>query len=232
MKCIGLIGGVTWVSTTEYYKLINQKVNQQLGGHHSAKILINSVDFAEVLSCLLNKDWQKVEDLLFEKAEELKAGGANFLAIGSNTMAKVGNRISQRTGLELIDIFESTALEINKLGLKKVVLLGTGFTMKDDYFLETLRRNNVNAIVPNKNEIELIDNMIFSELTKEIFSEKSKNIFIEIIERLKSDEGIDGVILGCTEIPLLIKASDSSLPLFDTTEIHTNYIVEYALSFR
>jgi len=230
MKCIGLIGGMTWVSTTEYYKLINQKVNQQLGGHHSAKMLISSVDFAEVLSYLLNNDWQQVEDLIFEKAEDLKAGGANFLAISSNTMAKVGKQISERTGLELINIFKSTALEINKLDLKKVALLGTGFTMKDPFFIEELKRNKVKAIVPNHHEIDLIDHIIFSELTKEIITQKSKNTFLEIIERMKSEEGIDGVILGCTEIPLLIKASDSSLPLFDTTEIHTNYIVEYALN--
>ncbi len=221
---------MTWVSTTEYYKLINQKVNQRLGGQHSAKMLISSVDFAEVMSYLLDEDWQKVENLLLEKAEELKSAGANFIAISSNTMAKVGKSISQKSGLELIDIFNSTALEINKLGLKKVLLLGTGFTMKDPYFIEELKKNNVKAIVPSNNEIELIDKIIFTELTKEIITKKSKNTFIEIIERLKSEEGIDGVILGCTEIPLLIKASDSSVPIFDTTEIHTSYIVEYSLA--
>ena len=229
MKSIGIIGGVTWVSTTEYYKLINQKVNSILGGQHSAKIVVNSVDFAEVLSYLEDNQWNKIGDLMVVKATQLKKAGADFIAISSNTMAKIGQYVSDKTDIELISIFKSTAKEINKKELKRVALLGTGFTMNDPFFIEELANYGVNAIVPNAQEIKLIDDIIFSELTKEIISEKSKNTFMAIINRMEKEEGIDGVILGCTEIPLLIQAKDSHLPLFDTTEIHTDYIVHYAL---
>jgi len=230
MKKIGLIGGVTWVSTTEYYKRINQKINKHLGGHHSAEVVINSVDFAEVIKMLMATDWDGIQRLLTEKAIELKKSGVDFIAIGSNTMAKVGQSVSENVGIEIVEIFESTAIEINKLGLKKVALLGTRFTMEDRFYIEELKRNRVHAIVPNPEEIEVINNIILTELTKEIFTVESKNIFLQIINKLKKQEGIDGVILGCTEIPLLIKNEDASLPLFDTTEIHTEFIVRKALA--
>lgn len=229
MKKIGIIGGVTWVSTHLYYKLINQKINERLGGHHSAEIIINSVDFAEVIQYLQKDEWDNIEDLILERAQELKRSGADFIAISSNTMAKIGQNVSKKASIHLIDIFQSTAVEVKNLGLKKVALLGTVFTMKDPFFINELERQGVSSVVPNLEEIDAINEIIMTELTKGIIVEKSKNVFINIINRMEKDEGIDGVILGCTEIPLLIKKNDVNLPIFDTTEIHTNYIVNYAL---
>ena len=228
-KKIGIIGGVTWLSTMDYYKLINQKINQRLGGYHTATILINSVNFNEVMVSLSNGNWDEIEELFETKAKELKKAGAQFIAISSNTIAKVANNVALNVELPLVSIIESTANEILKKDYKKVGFLGTGYTMKNTFYLDELAENSIEAIVPNSKEIETISSIIMTELAHNILNEDSKAIFLEIMNRMMKEYDLEGFILGCTEIPLLIKQSDTSIPLFDTTEIHTDYIVNYAL---
>lgn len=229
MKKIGLIGGVTWVSTIEYYRLINQKVNARLGGLHSAEILINSIDLQDLFPFLKANDWERAGNLITEKAQTLKNGGVDLIAICSNTVSKANKLVAKKTGLPVIDIYESTALEIKKQNFKKVALIGTAFTMEDPFFRATFHENGVNAIVPNAKEQQIIHRIIMEELTKEVLKDGSRNVYLEIMNRMQKEEKIEAVILGCTEIPLLLKQKHTDIPLFDTTDIHTNYIVDYAL---
>ena len=229
-KKIGIIGGVTWVSTIDYYKLINQKVNQRLGGYNTAEILINSVNFNDVMVFLSKGDWNGVEELFKNKAIELKNAGADFIAISSNTIAKVAKNVAKKANLPLVNIIESTSKEIQKKEFKKVGFLGTGFTMKSSFYFDELKDYGIDTVVPNPKEIEIINNIIMKELANQIINEDSKKIILEIMERMMKEDGIEAVILGCTEIPLLIDQTDTDIPLFDTTEIHTDYIVAFALN--
>ena len=229
MKKIGIIGGVTWASTVDYYKLINQKVNQRLSGYNTAEILINSVNFDDVMVLLTNGDWDGVEELFKIKAEELKNAGAEFIAISSNTIAKVARNVAKRADLPLANIIKSTAIEIKKKGFKRVGFLGTGFTMKSSFYFDELREYGIDSIIPNPKEIEVISDIIIEELAIHSVNENSKKVILQIMERMMKEEEIEDIILGCTEIPLLINQSDTNTPLFDTSEIHTSHIVEYAI---
>ncbi len=229
MKKIGIIGGVTWASTVDYYKLVNQKVNQRLGGYNTAEIIINSVNFNDVMALLTNSDWNGVEELFKIKAEELKSAGAEFMAISSNTIAKVARNVAKKADLPLINIIKSTAIEIKKKGFKRVGFLGTGFTMKSSFYFDELKEYGIYSVIPNPKEIEIISDIIMKELANHIINEKSKKIILLIMKRMMKEDKIEGIILGCTEIPILINQDDTSISLFDTTEIHTNYIVDYAL---
>ncbi len=226
---IGIIGGVTWASTIDYYKLINQKVNQRLGGYNTAEILINSVNFSHVVKLLIRGDWNGVEELFTNKAIELKKSGAEFIAISSNTIAKVAKDVAKRAELPLVNIIESTSNEIKKKGFNRVGFLGTGFTMKSNFYFEELKEYGIDTVIPNHKEIEVISDIIMKELANQIINEKSKKIILQIMERMIKEDKIEGIILGCTEIPILINQDDTSIPLFDTTEIHTDYIVDYVL---
>lgn len=226
---IGIIGGVTWASTIDYYKLINQKVNKRLGGYNTAEIIINSVNFNDVMQFLMKGDWNGVEKLFINKALELKKSGVGFVAISSNTIAKVARNVAKRADLPLINIIKSTAIEIKKKDFKKVGFLGTGFTMKSSFYFDELKEYGIDTVIPNPKEIEVISDIIMKELANHIINEKSKKIILRIMERMMKEDEIEGIILGCTEIPILINQEDTSIPLFDTTEIHTNYIVDYAL---
>ena len=230
MKKIGIIGGVTWVSTQEYYKQINQAVNQKLGGFHSANMLINSVDMGEIYPFLPIGDWDGLANYITFKALELKKAGAEFFAIGSNTISKVGHQVSENTGLPYVDIYEATARAIAEKKMQKVALLGVAFTMKDDVYFKALAKFGIETIIPTNEEMEETHEIIMTELTKAIFMSKSKATYLEVIHRMQKDEAVEGAILGCTEIPLLIKQTDTDLPVFDTTAIHVKAILEYAFS--
>lgn len=229
MKKIGIIGGVTWASTADYYKLINQKINQKLGGYNTAEILINSVNFNDVMEFLTKGDWNGVEKLFTNKAVELRKAGAEFVAISSNTIAKVARNVAKDANLPLVNIIKATANEIKKKEFKKVGFLGTGFTMKSSFYFDELKEYGIDTVIPNLKEIEIISDIIMKELANHIINEKSKKIILQIMERMMKVDKIEGIILGCTEIPILISQDDTAIPLFDTTEIHTNYIVDFAL---
>jgi aspartate racemase len=229
MKKIGLIGGVTWASTVDYYKLINKKVNQRLGGYNTAEILINSVNFNDVMKFLMKGDWNGVENLFTNKAIELKRAGAEFVAISSNTIAKVARNVAKDADLPLVNIIEATANEIKKKDFKKVGFLGTGFTMKSSFYFDELKDYGIDTVIPSSKEIEIISDIIMNELANQIINDNSKKIILQIMERMTKRDGIEGIILGCTEIPILVNQQDTDIPLFDTTEIHTNYIVDFAL---
>ncbi len=228
MKKIGLIGGVTWVSTQEYYKQINQAVNQKLGGFHSANILINSVNFAEVYPFLPNNNWDGLADYITQKVVELKKAGADFFAIGSNTISKVGHQVAQNTNLPYVDIYEATAKAIAAKNIQKVALLGSIFTMKDTVYQNALAKYNISSIIPTTEEMETIHDIIVKELANAIFTQESRASYLSVMQRIQLDTGTEAAILGCTEIPLLVKQTDTNIPLFDTTAIHIAAILDYA----
>ncbi len=228
MKKIGLIGGVTWVSTQEYYRQINQAVNDRLGGFHSANMLINSVDMGEIYPFLPIGDWDGLANYITAKVLELKKAGADFFAIGSNTISKVGHQVAQNTNLPYVDIYEATSKAIAARGLQKVGLLGVAFTMKDDVYRRALAKHRIKTVIPNNEEMEITHEIIMTQLSKAIFTKKSKATYLEVIDRMQKDAQIEGAILGCTEIPLLIKQADTDLPVFDTTAIHVKAILDYA----
>lgn len=229
MKKIGLIGGVTWVSTQDYYRGINEGINACLGEYNSAELIMYSVNFQELLSYFNDGNWHGVEDAISSKAIALKNAGADFFAIGSNTTSKVGKVASRRSGLALVDIFEATAKSIKHEGVKRVALLGTGFTMKDSFYSDELNAYGLEIVLPNPDEVVEIDSIIFYELTKATINVKSKVYLQNVIKRLHKEDGCEGVILGCTELPLIIKPEDVDIHSFNTTEIHVNAIVDRAL---
>ena len=228
MKTIGLIGGMSWESTVTYYKIINKTINQKLGGFHSAKILLHSVDFDEIEKCQAAGDWEKSADILSEVAKTLELAGADFIVICTNTMHKVAPHIQSRINIPIIHIAEETATELKQQHITKVALLGTKYTMTQDFYKEKLESSGIEVLVPDETSIEFVNNVIFNELCLGIISETSQEKFRNIIESL-AKQGAQGVILGCTEIGMLITQKDTSLPVFDTTLIHATKAAMLAL---
>ena len=229
MKRIGLLGGMSWESSLEYYRLLNEMVKNRLGGLHSAECIMASVDFGPVSDMMKTDDWKGIERVLSEAAQDLKRAGADFLIICTNTMHLIAREIEKASGLEVIEIGIAVGEEIERRGLKTVGLLGTRFTMERTYYRDTLAGFGISVIVPSEEERAVVDRIIFEELCKGIFREESKSAYKKIINGLQMN-GAEGVILGCTEIPLLIKESDVDIPVFDTTAIHARAAVEHALS--
>ncbi len=229
MKILGLIGGLSWYSTTVYYKNINQLVNKRLGSSHSAKLILFSVDFEE-FRLLQNKgDWDGVEGMLSTAAMKLENAGADCIVMCTNTPHLVADTVRKKIKIPLLHIAEETAKEIVRQGIKKVGLLGTKFTMENSFFKDRLMQFGIEAIVPDDAEKDYIHASIFNELTKGIFAEGTKNKFLEIIYSLKT-QGANGVVFGCTEFSLLINPADCSIPVFDTTLIHSQAAADFALS--
>jgi len=228
MKTIGLIGGISWLSTIDYYRLLNQKINEQLGGVHSAQILLSSVNFDEVKRLTLADDWNGLAGMMSREAKRLEQAGADFILIGANTMHNIADDVQASINIPLIHIAEEAGKEIVKLQLKKVALLGTKYTMQLDFYKNKLAEQGIETIIPNEADIEYINTAIYDEMGKGIFLPERKQGFIRIINQLK-EQGAEGVILGCTEIPILIQQNDSPIPVFDTTAIHVNAAVNVAL---
>ncbi len=228
MKTIGLIGGISWLSTIDYYRLLNQKINERLGGVHSAQILLSSVNFDEVKRLTLADDWNGLADMMSREAKRLEQAGADFILIGANTMHNIADAVQASINIPLIHIAEEAGKEIVKLQLKKVALLGTKYTMQLDFYKNKLAEQGIETIIPNEADIEYINTAIYDEMGKGIFLPERKQGFIRIINQLK-EQGAEGVILGCTEIPILIQQNDSPIPVFDTTAIHVNAAVNVAL---
>ncbi|RLC53051.1 MAG: aspartate racemase [Candidatus Cloacimonadota bacterium] len=225
MKTIGMIGGVTWESTKDYYRIINELTREQLGGVHSAKIILYSVDFDFILS----SGWQQKIDLLREKAQLLERAGADCLIICANTLHKLYNEIQSVVDIPIIHIADAVGSTIHKKGLHKVGLLGTRPTMEEDFYKKRLKdKFDIDTIVPDEDSRIFIQKVIYKELAKGNFLEESKKRYIEICNNLIAN-GAEGIILGCTEIPLLISQNDFSIPVFNTTFIHASAAVDFAL---
>lgn len=219
MKTIGLIGGMSWESTIPYYRIINEKIKESLGGLHSARIILYSVEFAEIEACQANGEWDRSAEILGDAAVKLESAGADFIVICTNTMHKVLPQISAAITIPVLHIAVVTAYELLGAKMKKVGLLGTKYTMEEDFLKNKIEEFGVEVIVPEKETRELVNDIIFNELCKGQFNPAARHKMTDIINKLKA-QGAEGVILGCTELGLLIKAKDSSLPLFDTTFIH------------
>ena len=227
MKTIGLVGGTGWVSTNEYYRLINQLMNEKKGGLHAARIIIYSVNYGEIDA--LNQKGDKLSVMLTLKhaAMKLEAAGVDCILLGANTSHQYAEDIQQALRIPLLHIGEATADEITKAGLKKVGLLGTKYTMEMDFYKEKLKDKSIEPLVPGEEDRNFIHQSINNELLHNQFYPETKARFLKIIQQLQQ-QGAEGIILGCTEIPLLIKQEDCSIPLFNTTEIHARAAVEFA----
>jgi aspartate racemase len=230
MKTIGLIGGMSWESTIPYYRQINEIIKEHLGGLHSAKIVLYSVDFHDIERLQHAGDWDAAGALLASAARALEAAGADFLVLCTNTMHKVASNIEAAVTLPLLHIADPTALEIVQAGHSKVALLGTRFTMEQAFYRDRLsERHGLEVIVPELNERENIHHIIYQELCLGIINEASRTAFRQIIARLAA-QGAQAIILGCTEISLLVTQPDSPVPLFDTTAIHARAAAMAALA--
>ena len=228
LKTIGLIGGMSWESTVTYYKIINEVIKEKLGGLHSAKCVLYSLDFQEIEECQANGNWQKSGEILGEAANNLEKAGADFIVICTNTMHKVVNQIKEKISIPILHIAEMTAEKILEKGLKNIALLGTKYTMEQDFYKSKLIEKGINVIIPDKNDIEIINEVIYDELCLGTINSNSKKKFLEIVHKLRS-KGAEGIILGCTEIGLLIKNADTDVPLFDTAIIHAEQAAMYSI---
>lgn len=228
MKVIGLIGGMSWESSAEYYRFINEEVRNRLGGLHSARCLLYSVDFEEIERCQTAGEWQQAGRILANAAESLERGGADFVLICTNTMHKVIDEIESRISIPVLHIADTTATQIKAQGMTSVGLLGTRYTMEQDFYKQRLVSNDINVIIPSEAEREGINEIIFEELCMGKVLQPSREYYKQVIENL-IEAGAEGIILGCTEIGLLIKPEDATVPLFDTTYIHAVEAVDRAL---
>ncbi|MDM9748375.1 aspartate/glutamate racemase family protein [Clostridioides difficile] len=226
MKTIGLIGGMSWESTITYYQVINTVIKERLGGLHSSKCILYSVDFQEIEECQSSGNWEKSAKILADAAIKLQEAGADFIVICTNTMHKVSDKIQESIHIPLLHIADVTATVLREKEIKKVALLGTKYTMEQDFYKNVIINNGIEVLIPNEEDRIIVNDTIFNELCLGIISESSKKAFLSIIDKL-GKQGAEAVILGCTEIVLLIKQNDTSIPLFDTTVIHA---IEAALS--
>lgn len=228
MKTIGLIGGMSWESTVTYYKIINETVSRRLGGLHSGKILMYSVDFAEIEECQANGDWAESAEILGAAALDLQKAGADFIVICTNTMHKVVPEIAEKINIPIMHIADATADALIGAGIKTAALLGTKYTMRQDFCKERLIARGINVLIPNDNDVETVNRVIYEELCMGTISTSSRGEYVRIIGGLK-EKGAEAVILGCTEIGLLIDSDCSPLPVFDTTLIHAEKAALYSI---
>ncbi|MGR6000764.1 aspartate/glutamate racemase family protein [Bacillus cereus] len=228
MKTIGLIGGMSWESTSEYYRIINEEIKERLGGLHSAKCLINSVDFEEIERCQSSGDWDGAGEILGNAAYSLQKGRADFIIICTNTMHKVVGKIKAKIDIPVLHIADATAKEIKRKDIQKVGLLGTKYTMEQDFYKSRIEENNIKVIVPSEKNRKEINKVIYTELCLGKIVSQSREYYKRVIEELVQ-KGAQGIILGCTEIGLLIKQENVSVPIFDTAHIHAIEAVKAAL---
>ncbi len=231
MKTIGLIGGMSWESTVTYYRLINESVNEKLGGLHSAKILLYSVDFAEIAASQAKGDWAQGASILSGAAVNLEKAGADFVLICTNTMHKVAPEVQKHIGIPLIHLADATADALISAGIDTVALLGTIYTMTENFYKERLIARGISVLIPGETDAALVNRVIYGELCRGVISAESRAQYQRIIEQLQA-AGARGVILGCTEIGMLIKQTDSVLPVFDTTQIHAHRAAMEAIADR
>jgi len=229
MKTIGLIGGMSWESSIEYYRMINQFVREELGGLHSAKSVLVSLDFAEIEALQAAGNWEKAGELMLEAARQVQDGGGEFVVLCTNTMHLLADQVQAGIGIPLLHIADATAYDIKQKGLHQVGLLGTRFTMEKDFYRGRLEdEHGLSVLIPLEDDRKTVHEVIYHELVLGEIRERSRERYLEIIQRL-ADRGAEGIILGCTEIGLLLKQQDVQLPVFDTAQIHAWIAVQAAL---
>ncbi len=229
MKTIGLIGGMSWNSSLEYYRIINETIKEKLGELHSAKCILYSVDLAEIEHLQHEGKWKDLTEVMIDAAQKLERANAEFVVICTNTMHKMADDIQNNINIPILHIVDAVAERILEKGLRKVGLLGTRFTMEEDFYKRKLKeKHDIETIIPDNDEREMIHDVIYNELCRGIIKRSSREVFKQIIKNLNAN-GAEGVILGCTEIPLLIKEKNVNIPLFDTAAIHARSAVEFAL---
>ena len=229
MKTLGLLGGMSWESTQTYYRLLNQQVAQRLGGLHSAKVILDSLDFADVEALQREEQWEALADLLVKHALRVEAAGADGLIIATNTMHRVAPQVEAALSIPLLHIADATAQALREDGVQTVGLLGTRFTMEQAFYRERLETQGITVLVPNDTQREEVHQIIYQELCRGVLDKNSRAAYLDVVEDLHR-RGATGVILGCTEIGLLIKQHDTTVALYDTTFLHAKSGVEWALA--
>jgi aspartate racemase len=229
MKTIGLVGGTSWISTVDYYRLFNEITNQRLGGNEAAKIALYSVNYGEIVGLTKKGDWDAIAGIISDAARKTERAGADCILLGANTMHHIAEKVQAAVGIPLLHIADAAARAIKEKGLHKVALLGTRYTMLFDFYKNKLASHGIETIIPGEKEVTFVNDAIYNELGKGIFKPATKQKFIELIGQL-AGQGAAGVILGCTEIPMLIKQEDTTVPVFDTTLLHATAAVDFALS--
>lgn len=233
MKTIGIIGGMSYESTIHYYERINNQVNEIAGGLTCAKLLIYNVNFEEIRKLMLNNEWDKIGGKLADIAKTLENAGADYIVIATNTMHKLAEVVQSKINIPLIHIADCVAEKCKEKNIMNVGLLGTKYTMVEDFLINRLQENGLSVTTPkNEEDINEIDRIIFDELCKGEIKESSKMYYINIINEMIKENKIEGIILGCTEIEMLIKQNDIDIPIFDTTQSHIDSIVDYSLERR
>jgi len=230
MKTIGLLGGMSWESTLDYYKLINSQIAKELGGFHSAKISMVSVDFAEIEGNMSRGNWSACTDILISAAQKVESTGADCLLICTNTLHKVAPQVEEAIQIPLIHITDGAGETLVKNGISTVGLLGTRFTMEEDFYrLRLAEKFGLNVVVPNSRDRQIVDRIIFAELCKGKVKSESRHEYIRVMDELKG-VGAEAILLGCTEIAMLVTNKHTDIPLFDTTAIHAQKAVKFSLS--
>ncbi|MTJ02326.1 aspartate/glutamate racemase family protein [Idiomarina piscisalsi] len=229
MKTVGIIGGMSWESTSTYYRRLNQLINERLGGLHSAEILLASVNFAPIEEMQSRGDWEAAGSALVTKARQLEKAGADCIVIATNTMHKVAPEIEAAVSIPLIHIVDALANHLKKNEIEQAGLLGTRFTMQQPFYKERLEQQGIRGLIPKEDDSKTVDNIIFKELCHGQFTDDARKQYLKVIDDL-SAKGAQGVILGCTEIGLLVQQEHSALPLFDTTEVHCQAIADWMLN--
>ena len=229
MKTVGLIGGMSWESTITYYQLLNEGIKDALGGLHSAKILLYSVDFYEIEALMSRGEWEQAADLLGGVAQRLEQAGADMILICTNTLHKVAPQVQSRIHVPLVHIAEAAADELHTSGITRVGLLGTKYTMTQEFYRDKLTARGIDVLIPEGEDVDLVNRVIFDELCLGVVKEDSKAAYLRVIAELQA-RGAQGILLGCTELGLIVSASDVALPLFDTTVIHAKKALELSLA--
>ena len=229
MRRIGLLGGMSWESTALYYRLLNEEVRDRLGGFHSARLVLASVDFAEIEAMQVAGDWAAAGALLADEAAALEVAGAECLVLCTNTMHKVADVIEAAVGIPLLHLADVTADAVRRAGLERVALLGTRFTMEQPFYADRLRSHGIDVLVPAGEDRTLVHDVIYDELVLGVVRDESRAAYVDVVRRLV-DEGAGGVVLGCTEIELLIGPGDVPVPVFATTALHARAAVDFALA--
>jgi aspartate racemase len=229
MRKIGLLGGMSWESTALYYRLLNEDVRDRLGGFHSARLVMASVDFAPIEAMQVAGDWEGAGALLAEEARSLEAAGAECLVLCTNTMHRVADAIEAAVGIPLLHLADVTADAVRDAGLERVALLGTRFTMEQPFYADRLRAHGLQVLVPDEPDRTRVHDVIYDELVLGVVRDESRAAYVDVVRRLV-DSGADGVVLGCTEIELLIGPDDVDVPVFATTALHARAAVGFALS--
>ncbi|WP_240315534.1 aspartate/glutamate racemase family protein [Aquimarina longa] len=230
IKTIGLIGGMGWESSKLYYERINMGINEALGGSYSAKIIMVSVNFAEIEQLTFKNNWNAIANIMKKSAQQLENAGADMIVLCTNLIHIVSNAITEHSSIPFLHIADATGEAIQKKNLKKILLLGTKYTMEKDFYTKTLQDTyGLEIVIPEKSDRKTIHDIIYQELLKGVFKKSSKNDIVMIIEKIKEEQGVEGVILGCTELPMLIKEEDVSITTFDTGRIHAYKAIETSI---